>query len=58
MITQLNFYLNNATNAKGVEQTKIIDKILDFYFNFSYVECIETGVSYGGNDDNLNVINQ
>jgi hypothetical protein len=49
----LDFYLSNSTHSKGIEQTKIIDKILDFYFNFSYVECIETGTSYGGDDDNF-----
>jgi hypothetical protein len=51
----LNFYLEHASHEKGIEQTKVIDKLLDFYFDFPEVECIETGVSYGGNDDNFGI---
>lgn len=53
MSKALEFYLNEESSSKGRENVEIIDKILDFYFDFKEVECIETGVSYGGDDDNF-----
>jgi hypothetical protein len=55
MTESLEFYLQNSNHPKGLYQSKIVDEILNKEFNFSYVECIETGVSYGGNDDNFGV---
>lgn len=53
MSKALDFYLHEESSSKGKENVEIIDKILDFYFDFTEVECIETGVSYGGDDDNF-----
>lgn len=53
MSNALNFYLDEESSSKGRDNVEIVDKILDFYFDFKEVECIETGVSYGGNDDNF-----
>jgi hypothetical protein len=51
----LDFYLRNSSHIKGEQQSRTIDKILEFFFDFPSVECIETGVSYGGNDDNFGI---
>jgi len=53
MTKSLEFYLQNSNHPKGIHQSKIVDDILEREFKFSYVECIETGVSYGGDDDNF-----
>jgi hypothetical protein len=55
MSNALDFYLERFSNIKSVEQSKTIDLILEFFFDFPSVECIETGVSYGGNDDNFGI---
>ena len=55
MSNALDFYLRNSSHIKGEQQSRTIDKILEFFFDFPSVECIETGVSYGGNDDNFGI---
>lgn len=52
MSNALDYYIARA-HGKGLDNAKIVDKILDLHFDFEYVECIETGVSYGSNDDNF-----
>lgn len=53
MSDALDFYLEHSSNGKGIKQAKTIDLILEFFFDFANVECIETGVSYGSDDDNF-----
>jgi hypothetical protein len=53
MSESLEYYLSQTTDQNSIEDSKIIDKVLEFFFNFSDVECIETGTSYGGDDKNF-----
>jgi hypothetical protein len=46
-------YYTARSRGKATDNAKIVDKILDFYFDFPEVECVETGVSYGSSDDNF-----
>lgn len=51
MSNTLDFFNKHIDNPIRLEQAKILDQILNEHFNFDYVECIETGCSYGGYDD-------
>ena len=51
MSSSLTFFKSRIDNPIRIKQAEILDSILEEHFNFSYVECIETGCSYGGYDD-------
>jgi len=51
MSESLEFFKQKINNPIRVEQAQILDKILEEHFDFDYIECIETGCSYGGYDD-------
>lgn len=51
MSTSLDFFKKHITNDIRIKQAETLDKLLNEHFNFDYVECIETGCSYGGYDD-------
>jgi hypothetical protein len=46
-----NYILTGSNDTFRIQQAEILDKLLTEEFNFDYVECIETGCSYGGYDD-------
>ena len=46
-----NYILTGSNDTVRIQQAEILDKLLTEEFNFDYVECIETGCSYGGYDD-------
>jgi len=51
MSKYLDYYLSFNKDENRKHQAETIDKILEEYFNFDYVECIETGISSGNYDD-------
>jgi hypothetical protein len=51
MSSSLTFFKSRIDNPIRIKQAEILDSVLDEHFNFDYVECIETGCSYGGYDD-------
>ena len=51
MSNSLDFYKQHIDNPIRVKQAETLDSILNEHFKFDYVECIETGCSYGGYDD-------
>lgn len=53
MSISLEFYNSRQLTDKANQNAEIVDKILDFYFDFPQVECIETGCSIGVDDDNF-----
>ena len=51
MSKSLDFFKQHIDNPIRVKQAETLDSILNEHFKFDYVECIETGCSYGGYDD-------
>ena len=51
MSKSLEFFKQNINNPIRIKQAEVLDDLLKEHFNFDYVECIETGCSYGGYDD-------
>ena len=51
MNKSLDFFKQHIDNPIRVKQAETLDSILNEHFKFDYVECIETGCSYGGYDD-------
>jgi hypothetical protein len=51
MSKSLDFFKHHIDNPIRIKQAEILDDILKEHFNFDYVECIETGCSYGSYDD-------
>jgi len=51
MSKSLEFFKQHIDNPIRVKQAETLDSILNEHFKFDYVECIETGCSYGGYDD-------
>ena len=51
MSKSLDFFKQHIDNPIRVKQAETLDLILNEHFKFDYVECIETGCSYGGYDD-------
>ena len=51
MSKHLDFFKSHIDNPMRIQQAEILDFILQEHFEFDYVECIETGCSFGGYDD-------
>jgi hypothetical protein len=51
MSKSLNFFKQHIDNPIRIKQAETLDSALNEHFKFDYVECIETGCSYGGYDD-------
>ena len=51
MSKSLDFFKQHINNPIRIKQAETLDSSLNEHFKFDYVECIETGCSYGGYDD-------
>ena len=51
MSKSLDFFKQHIDNPIRIKQAETLDLALNEHFKFDYVECIETGCSYGGYDD-------